>query len=84
MYFNLSVNQMYFLFIILSGAIVAFILALFSYFGTKRSPGDSNFMQKFTGIFFVIILIIIIGSLSDAAGCNTEDEPDYPMKYSPD
>lgn len=73
-----------FLFAIIGGVIFSFVIALFSHFGGKRNPGDSNFMQKFTGTFYVIIIIVIIGSLSDMAGCNPEDEPNYPMKYSPD
>jgi hypothetical protein len=32
----------------------------------------------------VLIIIVIIGTISDKCGCSSEDEPDYPMKYQPD
>jgi uncharacterized membrane protein YjjP (DUF1212 family) len=51
--------------------------------GEKKS-GDSNFFQKFTGTLMVLIIIVIIGTLSEKCGCSSEDEPDYPMKYHPD
>jgi hypothetical protein len=32
----------------------------------------------------VLIIIVIIGTLSEKCGCSSEEEPDYPMKYHPD
>lgn len=62
--------------------IITIIRAILS-LGEKK-PGDSNFFQKFTGTLMVLIVIVIIGTLSEKCGCSSEDEPDYPMKYHPD
>jgi uncharacterized membrane protein len=62
--------------------IITIIRVIFS-IGSK-TKSDSNFMQKFTGTFMVLTIIIIIGTLSENFGCSSEDEPDYPMKYHPD
>jgi len=62
--------------------IITIIRVIFS-IGSK-TKSDSNFMQKFTGTLMVLIIIVIIGTLSEKCGCSTEEEPDYPMKYHPD
>lgn len=62
--------------------IITIIRVIFS-IGSK-TKSDSNFMQKFTGTLMVLIIIVIIGTLSDKCGCSSEEEPDYPMKYHPD
>jgi hypothetical protein len=59
----------------------ALIIAIIFTLGGDNKPGDSNFTQKFTTALFVIIIIVIIGSVLEMAGCSNEDEPDYPMKY---
>ncbi|WP_344815748.1 hypothetical protein [Flavobacterium cheonanense] len=50
----------------------------------SKTKSDSNFMQKFTGTLMVLIIIVIIGTLSEKCGCSSKEEPDYPMKYHPD
>jgi uncharacterized membrane protein len=62
--------------------IITIIRAIFS-MGEKKSS-DSNFFQKFTGTLMVLIIIVVIGTLSEKCGCSSEEEPDYPMKYHPD
>ena len=62
--------------------IITIIRVIFS-IGSK-TKSDSNFIQKFTGTLMVLIIIVIIGTLSEKCGCSSEDEPDYPMKYHPD
>jgi uncharacterized membrane protein len=62
--------------------IITIIRVIFS-IGSK-TKSDSNFMQKFTGTLMVLIIIVIVGTISDKCGCSSEDEPDYPMKYQPD
>jgi len=62
--------------------IITIIRVIFS-IGSK-TKSDSNFMQKFTGTLMVLIIIVIIGTLSEKCGCSSEEEPDYPMKYHPD
>lgn len=62
--------------------IITIIRVIFS-IGSK-TKSDSNFMRKFTGTLIVLIIIVIIGTLSEKCGCSSEDEPDYPMKYHPD
>ncbi len=62
--------------------IITIIRVIFS--SGEKKPGDSNFLQKFTGTCMVLIIIVIIGSISEKLGCSSEDEPDYPMKYHPD
>jgi len=62
--------------------IITIIRVIFS-IGSK-TKSDSNFIQKFTGTLMVLIIIVIIGTLSEKCGCSSEEEPDYPMKYHPD
>ena len=59
--------------------IIAFILAFLNFLFGKS---ESTFMQNFTGIFIVIIVIVILSSILEMSGCNPQDEPNYPIKYS--
>ncbi|GAA4067733.1 hypothetical protein GCM10022389_11040 [Flavobacterium cheonanense] len=67
---------------VLVSLIITIIRVIFS-IGSK-TKSDSNFMQKFTGTLMVLIIIVIIGTLSEKCGCSSKEEPDYPMKYHPD
>ena len=70
-----------FLFAIGGAVIIALIIVIVFTLAGDNKPGDSNFAQKFTGSFFVLIVIVVLGSLSELAGCSSEEEPDYPMRY---
>lgn len=67
------------LFGIFGSVIFAFILAII---GTVLDKGKTTFMQKFTSILTVLLVIVIVGSILEMAGCNPDDDPGYPMKYS--
>lgn len=64
---------------IAGSAIIAFILAILN---SLLGKSKSTFMQSFTGIFFALVVIVVLGSILEMSGCNPEDEPSYPMKYS--
>lgn len=70
--------------VIFGGAIIALIISLFSYFGSKGKIGDNTFIQKFIKIYIIILLISLLGAILDKAGCSSDEDPDYPMKYQPD
>ncbi|WP_297511711.1 hypothetical protein [Flavobacterium sp.] len=77
----------YFLFSVLFLVGLSFVFTLISVFFSSREEnknGSSSFMEKFTRILIVLIIIMVIGFLSEKCGCSSEDEPDYPMKYQPD
>jgi uncharacterized membrane protein len=71
---------------ILGAVMISFIITIIRVIFSigSKTKSDSNFMQKFTGTLMVLIIIVIIGTLSEKCGCSTEEEPDYPMKYHPD
>ncbi len=71
---------------ILGAVLISFIITIIRVIFSigSKTKSDSNFMQKFTGTLMVLIIIVIIGTLSEKCGCSSEDEPDYPMKYHPD
>ena len=76
-----------FIFGILGAIIISFILALLGSLGSigqKKDETSSNFFQKFTGILMVLVTIVIVGYVLQMSGCSSEEEPNYPMKYSPD
>ncbi len=58
-----------------------FLAVIFSLGSGKKRPDSSNFAQKFTGTLFVLIIIVIISTVFEMAGCNSDEEPNYPMKY---
>lgn len=70
-----------FLFAIGGAVIFALIIAIVFTLAGDNKSSDSNFAQKFTGSLFVLIVIVVLGTLSEMAGCSSEEEPDYPMKY---
>jgi uncharacterized membrane protein len=72
---------------ILGAILVSFILTVLRSLislGKSKEKRSSNFFQKFTGTLMVLIVIILIGYVLEISGCSTEEEPNYPMKYSPD
>jgi hypothetical protein len=75
-----------FVFGIIGAVMISFIITIIRVIFSigSKTKSDSNFMQKFTGTLMVLIIIVIIGTISDKCGCSSEDEPDYPMKYQPD
>ena len=75
-----------FIFGIIGAVMISFIITIIRVIFSigSKTKSDSNFMQKFTGTLMVLIIIVIIGTISDKCGCSSEDEPDYPMKYQPD
>ena len=75
-----------FIFGIIGAVMISFIITIIRVIFSigSKTKSDSNFMQKFTGTLMVLIIIVIIGTLTDKCGCSSEDEPDYPMKYHPD
>lgn len=75
-----------FIFGILGAVMLSLIITIIRFIFSigSKTKSDSNFMQKFTGTLMVLIIIVIIGTLSEKCGCSSEEEPDYPMKYHPD
>jgi uncharacterized membrane protein len=75
-----------FVFGIIGAVMISFIITIIRVIFSigSKTKSDSNFMQKFTGTLMVLIIIVIIGTLSEKCGCSSEEEPDYPMKYHPD
>ena len=64
-----------FLFSVIGCLILALIITILRYvFGSKGKPGESNFMQKFTGTFFVLFIIVVIVTISDTLGCRYDDD----------
>ena len=75
-----------FIFGILGAVFISFILAVLlsiASIGQKKDESSSNFFQKFTGASMVLIFIVIVGYVLEMSGCSSEEEPNYPMKYSP-
>jgi len=72
------------LFGILGAVMFSFILAILFSILEKKDSNSSNFFQKFTGILYVLIIIVVIGFILEKSGCSSGDDPDYPMKYHPD
>ncbi len=71
---------------ILGAVVISFILSTFRSIlslGRKKDEHSSNFLQKFTGTLMVLLIIVIIGYIAELSGCSPEEEPNYPMKYSP-
>ena len=75
-----------FIFGILGAVMISFIITIIRVIFSigSKTKSDSNFIQKFTGTLMVLIIIVIIGTITEKSGCSSEDEPDYPMKYQPD
>lgn len=69
---------------IFGGAVLALIISVFSYFGGERSVEKPTFIEKFIKIYLIIIFLLLIGAVLDRAGCSdSDDDPDYPVKYDP-
>ncbi len=83
---NLINKQMDFISGILGAVLISFIITIIRVVFSigSKTKSDSNFIQKFTGTCMVLIIIVIIGIISEKLGCSSEDELDYPMKYQPD
>ncbi len=68
-----------FLFGVAGALFFAVILTILGYifnflFGVETKPEESNFMQKVMGIFFVLLVLVIIASISDVLGCKYDDD----------
>lgn len=71
---------------ILGAALISLIYALVCFFfttGDKNDKNSPNFFQRFTGALMVLIIIVVVGYVLELGGCTSEEEPNYPMKYSP-